>query len=273
MLHRNSRFTTRPDPQPRSQQRHKRQNAIGCFRNERLDHHPVRIARRAIHQIDGLRPLASAVSSQPPAKLKRRPGTVPTSPSISAPFTCASKFRLMAVRSTISRNLIVFVIVVEDIAVQRQRAIEQRVFRAEFEGIDEFRLERQRMNRDLPTDCLPLNDRKDRARRIGAAGLVAMRVGPIDQSLIGEIELRRPVDGGAARELVPLLVHDAGDGVAIAGHKTRSGYRRNASGLRSSASPPSASDLAQCCNRPRRNRHRNSTCRDSGSENNCVLRC
>ena len=42
-------------------------------------------------------------------------------------------------------DLIALVIVVEDIAVQRQRAVEQRVLRAQFEGIDEFRLEGQRM--------------------------------------------------------------------------------------------------------------------------------
>ena len=65
-----------------------------------------------------------------------------------------------------------------------------------------------------------------RAGRIGAAGLVAMRVGAIDQRLIGEIELRRPVGGGAARQLVPLLVDDAGDGIAVAvGQAVRSEYR------------------------------------------------
>ena len=44
------------------------------------------------------------------------------------------------------RNLIILVIVIEDIAVQRQRAVEQRVLGAQFIGIDEFRLERKRMN-------------------------------------------------------------------------------------------------------------------------------
>ena len=48
----------------------------------------------------------------------------------------------------------------------------------------------------------------------------------IDQCLIGEIELRRPVDGGAARELVPLLIDHAGAGIAISGHEqARLGYR------------------------------------------------
>ena len=42
-------------------------------------------------------------------------------------------------------NLIARVIVVEDIAVQCQRAVEQRVLGAQFEGLDIFRLEGQRM--------------------------------------------------------------------------------------------------------------------------------
>ena len=46
-----------------------------------------------------------------------------------------------------SRNLIVLVIVIEDIAIERQRAVEQRVLRAQFKRIDEFRLEGQRMDR------------------------------------------------------------------------------------------------------------------------------
>ena len=58
-----------------------------------------------------------------------------------------------------------------------------------------------------------------RARRIGAASLIAVRIGAVDQGLIGEIELRRPVDGGAASELIPLLVHHAGNGIAIPGHE------------------------------------------------------
>ena len=45
-------------------------------------------------------------------------------------------------------NLIIFVIVVENVAVQRQRPIKQRVFRTELKSIDEFRLEGQRVNRD-----------------------------------------------------------------------------------------------------------------------------
>ncbi len=45
-------------------------------------------------------------------------------------------------------NLVVLVIVVEDIGVQRQRAIQQRVLRAQFERVDEFRLEGQRMDRE-----------------------------------------------------------------------------------------------------------------------------
>ena len=98
-----------------------------------------------------------------------------------------------------------------------------------------------------------------RTRWIGAACLVAMGVGAIDQCLVGEIELGRPVDGGAARKLVPLLIHDAGDVIAVAGNeRVRLGYRRNASCPRSSARRRSVSDRLRHCNKPRRNRHRNS---------------
>src|SRR6185437_5559811 len=45
-------------------------------------------------------PFARAVSSQPPAKLNRKPGAGSQLDSISAPFTWASKLSLIDVRST-----------------------------------------------------------------------------------------------------------------------------------------------------------------------------
>ena len=69
-----------------------------------------------------------------------------------------------------------------------------------------------------------------------------MGIGTIDQGLIGKVELGCPVGDGATRELVPLLIDDAKDGIAPAAVQPASlEYRRNVSGLPSTANPPSVS--------------------------------
>ena len=76
------------------------------------------------------------------------------------------------------RDLIVLVVVVEKVTVQRQRAIEQRVLRAEFKCVDELWLECQRMcwlDADDANIALGYLGGVDRARRIGATCLIAMR--------------------------------------------------------------------------------------------------
>ena len=117
--------------------------------DEWFDDHPAGRAGRAIHQVDGALAIGdpgifvSAGKIEPQAR-HRLPG--------------GFQFRAFhrGVEIQIDRraihdfgNLIVFIIVVENIAVQRQRAVEQRVLGTQLEGIDEFRLERKRMNRAL----------------------------------------------------------------------------------------------------------------------------
>ncbi len=58
-----------------------------------------------------------------------------------------------------------------------------------------------------------------RARWIGATGLVTMRIRAIDQRLIREIQFRRPIYGGATRQLTPLLIYHASGGIAISGNE------------------------------------------------------
>ena len=53
------------------------------------------------------------------------------------------------------RDLIAFVFVIEDIAVQRHGTVEKRVLAAQFECIDEFGLEGKRMDR-VRTEALPV---------------------------------------------------------------------------------------------------------------------
>jgi hypothetical protein len=80
-------------------------------------------------------------------------------------------------------DLIVLVIVVKEIAIQRQRAVQQRILRANLERIDEFRFEGQRMrwlNTRIDPACGSKVRRENRARRIGATGFVAMCIGTID---------------------------------------------------------------------------------------------
>ncbi len=53
-------------------------------------------------------------------------------------------------------------------------------------------------------------------RRIGTARFVTARIGTVNQRLIGEIELGRPVHYCATGEFIPLLVHYPCDGITIA---------------------------------------------------------
>ncbi len=111
------------------------------------------------------------------------------------------------------RNLIALIIVIENTAVQRERAIEQSVLGAEFEGINEFGFERQRM---IGIGITHRELWQHGPRRIGPASLVAMRVGAVDKRLIGEGEFRCPVQRGTAGDRIPLLVNGAGGGIARA---------------------------------------------------------
>ncbi len=112
-----------------------------------FEHHPARRSRGAIHQIDGFvafrraRIFITACKIEPQARQR---------------FVSRLEFRAfdMRIEIVVDRsaiddpgNLIRFIVIVENIAVQRQRAVQQRVLRAQLERVDEFRLERQRMDR------------------------------------------------------------------------------------------------------------------------------
>src|SRR5207237_10097888 len=47
------------------------------------------------------------------------------------------------------------------------------------------------------------------ARRVGATGLVAARVGSVEKRLVGEVELGRPGRHKSAREFLPTLIEEA----------------------------------------------------------------
>src|SRR5262249_9209915 len=104
------------------------------------------------------------------------------------------------------RYLISFVVVVERAAIECQCTIKERVFRTEFEGVNEFRLESQRVCR-----LGVCSNKQHSTRWIGAACLVAMSIGAIDECLVSEIELRCPIHPGPAGKLIPLLIDNSND--------------------------------------------------------------
>ncbi len=193
-----------------------RNDAVRCFGGGRLDHNPIWISGRSIHQVDCLRslgerrifPSAGKIEAQAGKRLIRR-------------FDLGAFYMRVEVqidRTAVDdlRDLIVLVIVVEDIAVQRQCAVKQRVFGAQLECIDEFRFERQRvigLNIRYTRGLAELQ--KYRAGWIGPSRLVAVRIGCVDQCLIGEIQLRRPIGGETASPLIPLLIDNANRRIAI----------------------------------------------------------
>ncbi len=61
----------------------------------------ISAAAVSVHLTNGIEALGDILYGEVTSQ-ERKPGTGSHAPSISAPFTCASKFRLMAVRSTIS---------------------------------------------------------------------------------------------------------------------------------------------------------------------------
>ncbi len=191
-----------------------RQDTVGSLADEGFQHHPAGRARRAIDQIDGL---AAFVEG----------GVFPAAREIESQARCRFPIRLhlgafdLGVEIQIDRgaiddfgNLIAFVVVIESACVECERAIEQRVLGAEFIGVDIFGCESQRMDRVGLIAFAKRN--QHRARRVRAACFIAMREGAIDQSLIGEIELRRPIGDEAAGELAPILIHHARARIAIA---------------------------------------------------------
>src|SRR6185437_7094485 len=68
----------------------------------------------------------------------------------------------------------------------------------------------------LATESRPSKHQELRSGRIGAACLVTMRKRRVEQCLICEIELGRPVGGEAAGELLPALIDIAVNGITIA---------------------------------------------------------
>src|SRR6185312_16489904 len=100
--------------------------------------------------------------------------------------------------------LIALVVVIENVAVESERAIACGILRAEFEGIDVFGFEGQRMDREGNVDRTSAATRRreaaarigvdeHRAGWIGAAGLIAMGERRVKQALIGEGKFGRPV--------------------------------------------------------------------------------
>ena len=122
-----------------------RQNAIRCLGNERLHHHPVGMIGHigAIHQID--RTLAIV---NPRVFIAARKFEFEAGHRLIGRFHFGAfhlGIEIVVDRGAVydARDLIALVIVIEGVAVERQRAIEQRVLGAEFKGIDEFRFEGQ----------------------------------------------------------------------------------------------------------------------------------
>src|SRR5580692_4219291 len=64
---------------------------------------------------------------------------------------------------------------------------------------------------------------QSRARWIGAAALVAARIGCIDECRVGEIEFGRPAGHETARPFLPFLIDDAEYGIATAQQKDLAG--------------------------------------------------
>ncbi len=191
-----------------------RQYAVRRLAGERFYNVPQRTAGGAIHEVDRflavVDPRVFVAAREAELQARHR-------------FPCRLKFgaphrgvEVQVHRGTIHDvgDLVAFVIVEEDVAVQRQCAVERRVLGAQFESIVEFGREGFGMRRIA--DAAARIDGEHRARRIGAAGLVAMRVGEIDHALIGEIELGRPVQHGAARPFAPFLIEIAGGGITEA---------------------------------------------------------
>ncbi len=130
------------------QQRHQDifwKNAIRGEGHEGFDDKPSRCACRAVHQID--RTLAVVY-----------PGVFPSTSKIEPQagdwFVACFKLGTLHLGAKVEvdggaiddfRNLIILIVVIEDVAVQCQRAIEQRVLGTQLERIDEFRLEGKRM--------------------------------------------------------------------------------------------------------------------------------
>src|SRR6185437_2405711 len=82
------------------------------------------------------------------------------------------------------------------------------------------------MNRITDISSVGAEGKQDRTRRIGSAGLVAVGIRAVDQCLIREIKLGCPIDGCATRQLIPLLIDDAGARIAIAMYEQFAGYER-----------------------------------------------
>src|SRR6185437_2051493 len=89
------------------------------------------------------------------------------------------------------RDLIALVVVKEDVSVECDGTVQQRIFGSQLKGIYKFRFEGQRMNG--VGNPLFVKNQQGSARRICAACLISMRVGSVDKCLIGEIELRGPI--------------------------------------------------------------------------------
>ncbi len=171
-------------------------NAIGGLRDPGFDHDPVGMIGgvRPIHQIDRLLSLCNR-------------GIFPTACEIEAEarerLPGRFDFRAFHMRIEIvvdrgaiddAGDLIVLVVVIERVEIERQRAIKQRVLRTDLERVYKFWFERKRVN-GIARLAKPFRMcQEDRARRICTAGFIAMRIRPIDECLIGEIEFRRPVD-------------------------------------------------------------------------------
>ena len=99
------------------------------------------MTRRAVHQVDGGLAIVDARVFITAREIEFQAGQW-----LPARFQFRTLNRRVEVevdRGAIDdlRNLVALVIVIEDVAIQRQPAIEQRVLGSEFVGIDEFRRE------------------------------------------------------------------------------------------------------------------------------------
>ena len=128
---------------------------------ERFDDHPVGITCRAVHQIDSL--IAFGESGVFPSTGEIKAQTRQWLPSRFNFRALYMRVKIEIDRRAIDNlgDLIIFVIVVEDIAVQRQRAVQQSILASQLERIDEFGFERQRVIRifDVPPTGIAVSTR------------------------------------------------------------------------------------------------------------------
>ena len=129
-----------------------REDAVRGLANRWLHHHPARRTCRAVDQIDGLLAIVDAGLF-----IAAREGEFEARRWLPGRFQFGAfhgGVEIQVDRGAIHdlRDLIALVIVEEDIAVECQRTVQRAVLGAEFEGVDIFRFESERVHREIDVD-------------------------------------------------------------------------------------------------------------------------